>query len=342
MRNDNEMHFIDESNEQTIQTSNNYSPVPSDVPNDGSTASKLANAKMVRIRVSTKCAPSDLTWKKPYYQINVISTIDNHNPKNENEVPVLEAEKTSSRFCSGPTEFTFYDAQSKQPYSTSRYNGDFIKHNRCICICLLYLEYPDIITNKVGKTIDISTTKCYCSRSFYRTFEYQGKAYYKLGQPYIERPPVQASASAPAEAEEEKECSCFCPCCCFRIKNKECDCMLPCCQCCCCKKQEAGQVGETGESGPVEIDKRVYVNIFNMSDQCVGKYVYYFDQKGCPCALCGFCQDITLFYEVYFPSDANELLKLSLISQLLFILDENAMFFGILPGDKENLSTWIS
>ena len=205
MRNDNEMHFIDESNEQTIQTSNNYSPVPSDVPNDGSTASKLANAKMVRIRVTTKCAPSDLTWKKPYYQINVISTIDNQNPKNENEVPLLEAEKTSSRFCSGPTEFTFYDAQSKQPYSTSRYNGDFIKHNRCICVCLIYLEYPDIVTNKVGKTVDISTTKCYDSRSFYRTFEYQGKAYYKLGRPYVERPPVQASA----EVEGEKECSIF-------------------------------------------------------------------------------------------------------------------------------------
>ena len=127
MRNDNEMHFIDESNEQTIQTSNNYSPVPSDVPNDGSTASKLANAKMVRIRMSTKCSVPDVTWKKPYYQINAISTIDDNNPKNENEVPILEAEKTSRRFCSGPTEFTFYDANSKQPYSTSRYNGDIIK-----------------------------------------------------------------------------------------------------------------------------------------------------------------------------------------------------------------------
>ena len=76
-----------------------------------------------------------------------------------------------------------------------------------------------------------------------------------------------------------------------------------------------------------------------MSDQCVGKYVHYFDQKGCP--LCGCCQDTTLFFEVYFPADANELLKLSLIGQLLFILDEGVPFFGALPGNKDNLSTWI-
>ena len=235
MRKDNEMHFIDESNEPNIQTSSNYSPVPSDIPNDGSTSSKLANAKMVRIRMSTKCAPKDLTWKKPYYQINVISTVDDNNPKNENEVPLLEAEKTTSRFCSGPTEFTFYDALSKQPYSTSRYNGEFIKHNRFICICLLYLEYPDIISNKAGKTIDISTTKCYDSRSFYRTFEYQGNAYYKLGEPYKEKPPGETQCNFPCpclNCQKGDDCEFICPCCCFKIKNKKCEFFLPCWICC--------------------------------------------------------------------------------------------------------------
>ena len=329
MRKDNEMQFIDESNEQNIQTSSNYSPVPSDAPGD----SKLANAKMVRIRMSTKCSVPDVTWKKPYYQINAISTIDDNNPKNENEVPILEAEKTSRRFCSGPTEFTFYDANSKQPYSTSRYNGDIIKHKRCLCIGLLYIEYPDIISNKTGKTIDIGTTKCYDSRSFYRTFEYQGKAYYKLGAPYQERPPVEAQAPgcpccACLNCKKGDDCEFICPCCCFKIKNKKCEFFLPCWIC--CKKEETSE----GEK-----EKRKYVDIFNMSDQCVGKYVNYYDQKGCP--LCGCFQETNSFLEVYFPSDANELLKLSLISQLLFILDEQVNTFWLLPGTKDNLSTWI-
>ena len=41
-----------------------------------------------------------------------------------------------------------------------------------------------MISNKIGNEIDISVTKCYDSRSFYRTFEYKGKPYYKIGKPY--------------------------------------------------------------------------------------------------------------------------------------------------------------
>ena len=158
--------------------------------------------------------------------------------KNENEVPLLEAEKTTSSFCSGPPEYTFFDAQSKQPYSTSRCNGESIKHYRCVCIGLLYEEYPDIISNKAGKTIDISTTKCYDSRSFYRTFEYQGNAYYKLGIPYKETS-VETKCVCPCpccnaclNCQKGDDCEFTCPCCCFKIKNKKCEFFLPCWICC--------------------------------------------------------------------------------------------------------------
>lgn len=323
MKSDNEMRFLGDSDDQPTSSS--------PLSNDGSTSSKLANAKMVRIRFDTKCALTECYLKKPYYQINTISKIDDDNPKNENELPLLEAEKITARFCANPVEFTFTDAQSKKHYSTSRHNGFGIKHCGILCIGESYKEFPDIISNKAGKDIDISTTKCYDSRSFYRTFEYQGRAYYKLGKPYD---------------PEDKKCNCpcpccticcpekdlfVCPCCCFQIKEKKCECVfsldkLPCCFC--CKKEE-------------EPERRTYIDIFNMSDQCVGKYVHYFYQTGCPCPICGFCQTTTEFFEVYFPSDANELLKLSLIGHLLFVLDLGPPIFGTLPGTKENLDSWV-
>ena len=299
MKNDNEMKFIEDSNEQ------NYSPVPNDPPNDGDSG-KLSGVKMVRIRIATKCSLKDLMWAKPYYQINSISKIDDNNHESENEVPLLEAELINSRFSCQPPQFDFVDVQSKQPYSTSKNNDLGVKHKICLCCGLKYEEYPNIHTSKAGNAMDTSVTKCYDSRSFYRTFEYQGVAYYKIGEPY--------------------KCEFVCPCCCFQIKEKKCGFFLPCWLC--CKPEEKK-----------EKENRTYVDIFNMSDQCVGKYAFFFNQTGCP--LCGCCQETTAFFEVYFPTNANEMLKLSLIGNLIFIMNFGIPIFGVLPGTKDNLSTWV-
>lgn len=69
-----------------------------------------------------------------------------------------------------------------------------------------------------------------------------------------------------------------------------------------------------------------------MSDQVVGQYVHFFDTSGCCC-----CVKATEFSEVYFPSDANELLKVALVGHLLFLLAIGTDIFITLPGKKEDL-----
>ena len=59
MSRDNEMRFLGDSDDQPTSSS--------PLSNDGSTSSKLANAKMVRIRFDTKCALTECYLKKPYY-----------------------------------------------------------------------------------------------------------------------------------------------------------------------------------------------------------------------------------------------------------------------------------
>lgn len=296
MRNQNEMQFVD-TNDQPLQPSanQNYSPVPNYSPNDGSSSSRFINTRMVRIRYGTKCEMRECRTNKPFYQINTIFAIDDNNPQNENEGPLFEAELAIPKCCPQPPQFNIYEAQSKQAYALCRFDGFPIDHYACCCCGERYAELPNMISNKIGNEIDISTTKCYDTRSFYRTFEYQGKAYYKIGKPYV------------------KEDSC---CCCKKkedIKDE------PCCSCCAKK----------------EIVKRIYVDIFNMSDQCVGKFVRFFDQTGCCC-----CVKTTEFFEVYFPSDANEMLKISLLGHFLFLNFVLEPFLWILPGKKEDLASF--
>ena len=68
-----------------------------------------------------------------------------------------------------------------------------------------------------------------------------------------------------------------------------------------------------------------------------GKYVKFFEVTGCTC-----CQTPTLFFEIYFPSDANEMLKLALIGQLIFLLQVGPDVFGVLPGTSGNPNMYPS
>ena len=268
----------------------NYVPVQT-APNDGSASSKLINTRMIRIRFATKCDCPLINYSRPYYQVNAISRVDDLNPQNENEVPILDAEVTKlpclPAFCPIPKSFNYIESESKQPFGASLCNGIEKKAG----FLHRYTLFPDIISSKLSDPTNISTIKCYDSRSFYRTFEYNGAACYKIGQPYV-----------------EPDCCQDCCCCC---KDKEPTKEAKCCSCC---------------KTPLKI-KRTFVDIFNMSNQCVGKFVKFYDESGCCC-----CETKTLFFEVYFPADANEMLKLALIGQLLFLIEFGPNIFGILPG----------
>ena len=286
-----ELHSVEGSNYQAFEppANQNYVPVPNyvpvqTVPNDGSPSSRLINAKMVRIRISERCAYYN--YHKPIFHINTISMIDDLNPQNENEASLFDAEMFVP-CCPVPIRYNYIDAQTKQPFGASYYK-DLGK--QVGCCCGKYFIFPDMIHSKLTEPNNMSTIKCYDSRSFYRTFEYEGRTYYKIGEPYVE--PECCQNCCKSEPKPKNECDC----------------------CSCCKTPQ--------------VVKRIYVDIYNTSNQCVGKYVRFFDITGCCC-----CQTSTLFFEIYFPPDANEMLKLALIGQMLFILEVGPNIFGVLPGN---------
>ena len=68
-----------------------------------------------------------------------------------------------------------------------------------------------------------------------------------------------------------------------------------------------------------------------MSGQSVCKYVRFIDLSGYCC-----CETKILFYEIYFPPDANEILKLALIGHLIFLFELGPNMFSLL-GSNNNL-----
>jgi len=295
-----ELHSVEGTNYQSFQTApnQNYVPVANYVPvqtapNDGSPSSKLINTRMVRIRFAVKCDCPLFNYSEPYYQINTISRIDDLNPQNENELSLLDAEVHVPLCCPEPSKFNYTDPQTKQPFATSQC-ATFDR--KAGCLWDRYTIFSDIVHTKLSEPNNISTIKCYDSRSFYRTFEYNGNTFYRIGEPYVESGCCQ---------------NCCCCCCCCDCKEVQTTKKEGCCNCC---------------KAPLAI-KRTFVDIFNMSNQCVGKFVRFYDEYGCCC-----CEKKTLFYEVYFPADANEMLKLALIGQLLFLIQFGPHIFGVLPG----------
>ena len=181
MRKENEMQFVDNTDDDQ-----NYSPVPNNPSSDG----KLANVKMVRIRFGIKwdCSGecNGFHFNHPYFLINSISAIDDNNHQNENEVRLFDADIPHPKCCCPqPLQFNIYDAQTKQPYALCRFDGLPIRHCGFCCCKEEYFEIPNMITNLLSNVMDTSITKCYDTRSFYRTYEYQGRPYYKIGYPYV-------------------------------------------------------------------------------------------------------------------------------------------------------------
>ena len=113
--------------------------------------------------------------------------------------------------------------------------------------------------------------------------------------------------------------------------------------CCCCSKVDDTQANlkdnDTQEKkGFCEsYIERSYIDIFNMNDQLEGKFAYC-NEKNKPFA--------KTFFEIYFPPEANELIRISLISQCIFLFKiqsfQREMFFAYLPGTKPELIKFYS
>jgi len=75
-----------------------------------------------------------------------------------------------------------------------------------------------------------------------------------------------------------------------------------------------------------------------MQDQPVGKFAFLFEKGLC-------CQKDKNFYEIYFPPDANEMLRLALIGQIIFFIKLKNIgmeAFASLPGSNDNIEQFMS
>ena len=313
-------------------------------------SARLMNTKIVRIHPGSICA-CVTGYKKIIFNINTISRVDDRMPANENETPLFYVEEKLDCSCCGsckPFEITFeiFDSLTKELFSTSTINQ--LDQRIDECCGEKYTIHAPICNFKASNPGDMSFVNRYDSRSFYRTYDHLGQSHYKIGWPYVKKE---------KKCCDDCKCSLYCVCsyipiiCCF-VRCCKCEderpinappktngggcsckdcCRGCCCCCCCCEEKKEGIVEEI-------IDKRLYINIFNMSDQSVGKFAYLFE-KGCCCA------SDKLFYEIYFPPDANEMVRLALIAQIIFFykfrLTGNKAFLS-LPGNRENIEQFMN
>ena len=306
--------------------------------------SRLMNTKYVRIYPDTGCS-------KNIFTINTVSGRDDKERKNENEQPLYIAEERTHCDilcfgCCAPYEITFelYDItnNAKELFSISKITQKRTEISEC---CKpTYFILPPVYNYKVNNQNDQSNISRYDTRSFYRTYDYMGQNRYKIGEPYV--PPE-------SNCYQDSCCCCCCRCiascfggcckcddCCTQSEKKEtkccdcknccggCCCRICCCCCCCCD--------DKSEDKEYIIDKRIYIDIFNMQDQMVGKFAKLYE-PGCCC-----CVKREFFYEVYFPPDANELLRLALIAQILYFVKFKQKLFGVLPGSRDGIEQWIN
>ena len=306
-------------------------------PNGGNITSRLMNTKIVRIRIGTRCSCSK-NYRKMYFQINTITRRDDIDRKNENETPLFYAEEKDICCAScRPFEITIelFDANTKELVNISQIRELSRKIDECCGE--KYLILSNIYNYKINNRTNESVIHRYDTRSFYRTYSHFGQHLYKIGKPYVKKETTCG--------EDCGNCILGCCCCCCscdckdsKVKQGEGKC-CECCECCCCccgsKKSEC--CCGCGEKVELDVrdDKRTYIDIFTMNDQNVGKFAEYINKLG----LC--CTQAEMFYEVYFPPDSNEQIRLALIGQILFFLYFNTNIFGILPGSRDNIEEFI-
>lgn len=263
-------------------------------------SSRLMNSKIIRIHpLSSDCC---IGCKQISLVINTINRIDDENPTNENETPLFRVEENTSfcRSCTGCFEFYFYahDSNNESVLYVSEIKDKAKIINSCCC-CVSYIELPDIFNYKANDSKTQSIINRYDSRTIYRTYEYLGQAYFKIGKPY----------------EEKENCS--------KVDDTQAN----------LKDNDSQEKKGFCES----YIERSYIDIFNMSDQLEGKFAYC-NEKNKPFG--------KTFFEIYFPPEANELIRISLISQCIFLFKTSSfqreMFFAYLPGTKPELIKFYS
>ena len=292
-------------------------------------SSRLMTSKIIRILpLSSDCCKG---CNQISLAINVISRIDDENPTNENETPLFRVEENTSccRSCTNCFKFHFYahDSNNESILYVSEIKDKIKIINSCCC-CDSYYELPDIFNYKANDSKTQSIINRHDSRAIYRTYEYLGQAYFKIGKPY-----------------EEKENNCCCYYCCWCCFSKDDDTQEK--NGCCCSKVDDTQANlccfskddDTQEKkGCCEsYIERSYIDIFNMSDQLEGKFAFCNEKNKC-------CSKT--FFEIYFPPEANELIRISLISQCIFLFKfpsfQRERFFAYLPGTKPELIKFYS
>ena len=267
-------------------------------------SSRLMTSKIIRIHpLSSDCCKG---CNQISLAINVISRIDDENPTNENETPLFRVEENTSccRSCTNCFKFHFYahDSNNESVLYVSEIKDKIKIINSCCC-CDFYYELPDIFNYKANDSKTQSIINRHDSRAIYRTYEYLGQAYFKIGKPY-----------------EEKENNC---CCCSKVDDTQAN----------LKDNDTQEKKGCCES----YIERSYIDIFNMSDQLEGKFAFCNEKNKC-------CSKT--FFEIYFPPEANELIRISLISQCIFLFKTSSfqreMFFAYLPGTKPELIKFYS
>ena len=265
-------------------------------------SSRLMTSKIIRINpLSSDCCKG---CNQISLAINVISRIDDENPTNENETPLFRVEENTSCCCScNFFKFHFYahDSNNESVLYVSEIKDKAKIINSCCC-CISYIELPDIFNYKANDSKTQSIINRYDSRTIYRTYEYLGQAYFKIGKPY-----------------EEKKNNCSCS----KVDDTQAN----------LKDNDTQEKKGFCES----YIERSYIDIFNMSDQLEGKFAFCNETNKC---------SSKTFFEIYFPPEANELIRISLISQCIFLFKfpsfQRERFFAYLPGTKPELIKFYS
>ena len=291
-------------------------------------------SKIVRIRPSVRQVVSPLLQclfiPQCLFDINTISRIDDEISDNEKETPLFKVEELPLKTCccqdvypsdqfplSLPTRFQYFKEvnDNKQILYLSELKiGPTPKG--CCSAGFQYFILPDIINYKSNNLNEQSVIKRHDSRNLYRIYEYLGQSQFKLGNPFV---------------ENEPSCLDYCCCCSYY-----CPFTTFCSSCYFKSKMQTFEHDFNNE-------RRKYINIFNLDNQAVGKFALYYE-KSC-------CTEKKQFYEVYFPPEANEMTRIALLSQCLFIFkfgspnfqfydnccSHNPHFFSQLPSDSSGI-----
>ena len=268
-------------------------------------SSRLMNTNIVRIYPKT--VKEFCKDPKHLFDINTIDRRDDFNKEKENELPLLHIEEVLDYCCgcclisSSKNIFMIKNPNTGELFGEC--SKDKAGTRTDFCCDPNYTILPSINVHKNNNPVDIGTIERYDTRSVYRTYKH-GVDRYKIGHPYV---------------KVEESCSC---CCCCQPKAPSVEPSGECCACCCCC---------CGEEVKVYDDHRQYIDIFDMADQKVGKFAKYHDVVESCCH-----SEEKFFYEIYFPKDADEMLRLALISQVIFFYMLGG-FWNTLPGNREGV-----